>query len=336
MQIKTLRPLDGRVPSWNYDELEWRQCPICNADHSKPLFIRPDDLTVHECSDCSTLYINPAPSVAQLTKFYENYYDQHADLSKNSVEKFAYETKLIEPISDIRINRLLSIIGAIQNGKFALDIGCGRGQFLHLLRKIGYIVEGIEPDISSLKFAKKLGITSIFAGYIEDFYTDKKYDLVTLLDLIEHPLKPISLISLALNHMKPGGFLLIWTPNGASDNVDLNNLTFRVDLEHMQYLTKKSCEHVAALHNLKIIHFETLGTHEGFEFINNSIDPTPRHNSHITLIGLLKKLITKIPFWYSAINPFLRRKKHETTILEAPNKNYHLLCILQKPSNSTN
>lgn len=335
MLIK-LPPLDPRIPQWDISSLDFRGCPICGSNDSIPTYLRPDSLMVCTCNNCSTLFVNPAPNASELSKFYESYYQTHGDLSKSSVAKYTYETKVLSPLSDIRINRLENLDSSPKDKGWALDIGCGRGQFLYLLKKLGYSVEGVEPDMSSQKYAKNLGINSVFTGYIEQFQSDKKYQLITMLDLIEHPLEPMSLLKLAKKILAPGGYLLIWTPNGASNHGEHENMTFRVDLEHMQYLTKESCQHIANTLQLNIAHFETLGIHGAFEKLNHL--QISDKNTHIKskFKATIKKLITSMPGWYSIIAPMIHKNTPENIHNSQINNNYHLLCIFQKPDNRSN
>jgi 2-polyprenyl-3-methyl-5-hydroxy-6-metoxy-1,4-benzoquinol methylase len=240
---------------------------------------------------------------------------------------------LLSPLSDIRINRLENIDGLSKSKGWALDIGCGRGQFLYLLKKIGFSVQGVEPDVSSQKYAKKIGINTIFSGYIEKFQSDKKYQLITMLDLIEHPLEPMILLKSVDKILAPGGYLLIWTPNGASDHRELENMTFRVDLEHMQYLTKESCQYIASTLHLNITHIETLGIHEAFEKQENLYYFGEKTNNKNKFKVIIKKVIASLPGWYSIIAPMIHKSRLQNLNNGQINKNYHLLCIFQKSDN---
>lgn len=334
MPIK-LPSLDPRIPQWDFSRLKPRECPICGSTDSVPSYLRPDSLLVCTCNHCSTLFVNPAPNAGELNKFYEGYYQAHGDLSKSSIAKYTYETKLLSPLSDTRIEKLANLNGSSKDKGWALDIGCGRGQFLYLLKKIGYFVEGIEPDISAQKYAKDLGINSIFTGYIEQFQSDKKYQLITMLDLIEHPLDPMSLLKSAEKILAPGGRLLIWTPNGANNHGEHKNMTFRVDLEHMQYLTEKSCLHIANTLQLSIVHFETLGTHEAFGTLNY-FQSMGKKADNEKMKRIIKEIITSLPGWYSIIAPIIHKNKPKNINNSQVNKNYHLLCIFQKSANRSN
>jgi len=101
-------------------------------------------------------------------------------------------------------------------GAKILDIGCGGGLFLSLLKQQGAEVTGIELSDSRAQYAKikhgleisKEPIESGFwqAGYAEHF------DAVTLWDVIEHVNYPLQTLQSAAKVLKTGGVLLIDTP----------------------------------------------------------------------------------------------------------------------------
>lgn len=332
MSIKILQPLDKRIPNWDLSKLEFRICPICNSSNSTPYLIRPDKLTVDACNVCDTFFVNPAPKSDFLDDFYKNYYKNHGDSSQNSIKHFSFEVKSRKPTTDIRIARLLEKCRFSTSNKYALDIGCGKGEFLYFLKKIGFHVQGVEPDSSVIKYASKLGIDTIFTGYLENLKSNTSYQLISLLDLVEHPLAPLDLIKKAMEHLASDGYLLIWTPNGRPNHEGLDNLTFRVDLEHMQYLTEASCRFIANALKLNLIHLETLGIHEAFYPLNDSQNFNVTFAKKNLIKSYLKKIVKNIPGWYLIFGPLLRILKTTRVHPEPINMNYHLLCIFQKPA----
>ena len=139
-----------------------------------------------------------------------------------------------------------------------LDVGFGRAGFLFQLKRLGAIPFGIELDPRALDFAKQLGIDT-FKGDISDFSSDARFDVVALLDMVEHPLSLMNMLKRSSELLRKRGHILIWTPNGGYSGPDGNPATFRVDLEHMQYFTLETCFFVAAKLKLRVVHLETLG-----------------------------------------------------------------------------
>lgn len=103
----------------------------------------------------------------------------------------------------------------LQNAR-VLDIGCGGGLFLSLLKEQGADVVGIELSDSRAQYAKTRHGLEIQKRPIEDDFWRKDraglFDAVTLWDVIEHVNYPLQTIQSAADVLKPGGYLLIDTP----------------------------------------------------------------------------------------------------------------------------
>ncbi len=97
-----------------------------------------------------------------------------------------------------------------------LDIGCGGGLFLSLLKARGAQVVGIELSDSRAQYAKTKHGLEIDKHPIESDHWQQGYanhvDAVTLWDVIEHVNYPQLTLRSAANVLKPGGLLLIDTP----------------------------------------------------------------------------------------------------------------------------
>lgn len=97
-----------------------------------------------------------------------------------------------------------------------LDIGCGGGLFLSLLKQAGAEVIGIELSDSRAQYAKTKHGLEINKYPIEHEFWQRGYanhfDAVTLWDVIEHVNYPFEALQSAANVLKPGGLLLIDTP----------------------------------------------------------------------------------------------------------------------------
>lgn len=100
-----------------------------------------------------------------------------------------------------------------------LDIGCGTGEFLAYMKSRGYLnVFGIDASPEMAEFCKKAGLDNVSAvgdaaGYLAD--NAKRFDLITLNDVIEHFQKKDTIVILKAvrSALKQGGVLIVRTGN---------------------------------------------------------------------------------------------------------------------------
>lgn len=90
----------------------------------------------------------------------------------------------------------------------ALDIGCGRGEWVRLLNARGWTAHGID----AFREFKPDNIHFFRAG-LEDYSPDKPYDFITLIHCFEHLADPVTSLEQLAQLLTPGGRLLIVVPN---------------------------------------------------------------------------------------------------------------------------
>ncbi|MFH1833016.1 MAG: class I SAM-dependent methyltransferase [Candidatus Levyibacteriota bacterium] len=95
-----------------------------------------------------------------------------------------------------------------------LDVGCGTGETLSLLKEVGWNVYGLDLDKDAINIAKKRGITAKIGSYeeIESFPKDY-FDAIRLYHVIEHIGDPSVALKLIYLRLKPGGQLILGAPN---------------------------------------------------------------------------------------------------------------------------
>ena len=95
-----------------------------------------------------------------------------------------------------------------------LDVGCGNGRFLAQMRKLGWEVVGVEPDPEAVRIAKERFGLEVFQGTLEEAgFPDNSFDAITMNHVIEHVPDPIRLLAECRRVLKPGGKLVVVTPN---------------------------------------------------------------------------------------------------------------------------
>jgi SAM-dependent methyltransferase len=109
-------------------------------------------------------------------------------------------------------NRALDVLGT--PGPRILDVGGGTGEVSSLFVRQGNGASGlvVDPDQRSIEVARSRGLEG-FAGTIEQFETDRRFDLVLMLNLIEHVADPIGVLAKAAKLIDGDGLIWIQTPN---------------------------------------------------------------------------------------------------------------------------
>lgn len=129
---------------------------------------------------------------------------------------------------------LLSDNGLGAAEKSVLDVGCGRGEWLELLREEGFTAQGVDVNEIQAAHCRELGLEVIAADaltYLRGL-PDASFGVVTCFHVVEHlPLdKLLALIHEMHRVLQPGGLLLCETPNPR--NVLVGTCNFYYDPTH--------------------------------------------------------------------------------------------------------
>jgi SAM-dependent methyltransferase len=100
----------------------------------------------------------------------------------------------------------------IAPGSRILDVGCGTGAMLSSLSK-RYDAYGTDTSPLAIEFCRQRKLQNVFQCTIEAFpFPDMKFDLVLLLDVIEHVDDDIGIVKAASGYLKQGGHILVTVP----------------------------------------------------------------------------------------------------------------------------
>jgi len=117
-----------------------------------------------------------------------------------------------------------------------VDIGCGRGEWLELLNEHGISALGVDQDVEMLKSCKELGLNFIVGdafSYIKSS-PDNSISILSAFHLVEHLDFNIlqELIKESLRVLKPGGLIILETPN--PENIAVGTKNFYIDPTHIR------------------------------------------------------------------------------------------------------
>jgi len=94
-----------------------------------------------------------------------------------------------------------------------LDVGCGSGVLLARMKALGWEASGVEVDPGGVAAALARGVT-VHQGQLADAkFPAGHFDAVHSAHVIEHVYDPMSLLRECFRILKPGGTLVILTPN---------------------------------------------------------------------------------------------------------------------------
>ena len=150
-----------------------------------------------------------------------------------------FETRFRGPKSLVlhRLEEYLPLLAPLQKHTTsfsALDLGCGRGEWLELLQTQGIAARGVDLNSAQLEQCHKLNLTVNYNDAIKELQSveEGSETLITAFHLVEHlPEKAVrQLIEEALRVLIPGGLLILETPN--PDNLSVGSNSFYLDPTH--------------------------------------------------------------------------------------------------------
>jgi SAM-dependent methyltransferase len=117
--------------------------------------------------------------------------------------------------------RLVREIRRYRTGGKLLDVGAGVGMLVDEARRAGFVAEGIEPSRWMQARATERGLP-VRLGTLDnpvaqsDLLASGPFDVVTLIDVIEHVEHPVGLLEQAARILAPGGIVAVVTPDVGS------------------------------------------------------------------------------------------------------------------------
>jgi SAM-dependent methyltransferase len=227
-------------------------CPLCgtmgtmlHSDVTDHVFGVAGQWNTRRCENtkCATLWLDPVPVDEDLPRTYVDYYTHlptpiraagplaaFVGLIKRGylALRFGYEPPYaggwiqllgallcLFPGRRESLDLSLMLLPASARGR-VLDVGCGSGQTLLLLRELGWKVEGVDLDETAVQAARLRGL-DVRVGTLESLhYKEGSFEAVTMSHVLEHVADPAGLFRQAHHVLTPGGRLVVTTPNANS------------------------------------------------------------------------------------------------------------------------
>jgi SAM-dependent methyltransferase len=199
------------------------------------IFGVPGRFAILRCRCCVVAWVTPQPVPGAVEDLYRDYHTHEAPErgGRRGMRSLVREAVLaaalgypatgarrrlgrllggFRPLRETVVMELLGL-AARERGRL-LDVGCGAGAFLARMRDLGWEVLGLEPDPRAARVAREtFGLEVVAASLQEAELPEGSFDVVTLNHVVEHVPDPVDLLAGCRRVLRPGGRIVVLTPN---------------------------------------------------------------------------------------------------------------------------
>jgi len=239
-------------------------CPFCKS--KSVLIWKEKEYKVYRCLNCGVAFLYPVPKTEKIYKrdYFEKWYLRYYERRKQ------YFKNLIEQLQNY----------FPEKGKI-LDIGCGVGIFMDIMKEMGWDVYGQDISSFAIEFCKNKGYS--VCKNLSEINADGTFDVITMFDVIAHIPNPLHYLEKTHKLLKKNGILIIKTPYHS-------NFLFKT----AKFLTftgrSRSLLHIPA----QIYHFNSFSLKKTIERENFTLKEFLFQNDFFSYFSVLKILIRVI------------------------------------------
>jgi SAM-dependent methyltransferase len=157
-----------------------------------------------------------------------------------------------------RLQVYVPILKEAQITRDVLDIGCGRGEWLELMKTEGIQAQGLDRNRVFVEECRRAGLTVIEADALTHLRSlpSESLNVITSFHLVEHlPFQIlINLLDEMVRTLKRGGLLILETPN--PENLLVGGCNFYADPTHLHPIPSQTLQFLLesrGLHDIKIL-----------------------------------------------------------------------------------
>ncbi|MES2764663.1 MAG: class I SAM-dependent methyltransferase [Bacteroidota bacterium] len=218
-------------------------CRICGESGFKER-AKLEKCTYVECNNCHVVYQKELPSMEAVNNIYDTndggyFQDDYKGVDYSEGEEW------IRGSAVFQISILKKHYSDDLSKATILDFGAGTGVLLHELKKLGAGVEGIELSKWACEYGeKKFGVKMHNGDLFVLPISDNKFDIIIMSHVIEHLPDPVEIVLKLKNWLKPGGILMVATPNVEStgEHIFKSKWLYYIPNEHLQLFSPQSID----------------------------------------------------------------------------------------------
>lgn len=184
-----------------------RSCPVCGGS-AFSLWGRSAGWEILTCKGCGLGLTSPVPAPGELEA-------QNAARYLPAARADIYFSRRAE--FEERYRGYLGRIKKIRPAGALLDVGCNIGFFLKYAREAGFAVTGLELNRPCAAYGReKFGLDIRSVALEDGSLPAGAFDVITMFDVLEHVPDPGAFLDGARRLLKPGGLLVVQSPNFSS------------------------------------------------------------------------------------------------------------------------
>jgi ubiquinone/menaquinone biosynthesis C-methylase UbiE len=243
-------------------------CPLCRTTDAELLFegkdllyAKPGVYPVVRCKACTLSYVNPRPTFAALAAHYPDDYfcyvppDASPALLRPIIESMARDNTLR------RLELIERVVGRLGPDAQITDVGCGLNDLLFQIKKErGATGVGVDMKDTMVERIRTKQQMPVFHGTLEQAgFESGRFDLVTMIEYLEHEANPMDVLREARRVLKKGGHLALEIPYpGGWPARAFKNRWSNLDVpRHLVFFDRPTLSRALAEHDLELVSFET-------------------------------------------------------------------------------
>jgi 2-polyprenyl-3-methyl-5-hydroxy-6-metoxy-1,4-benzoquinol methylase len=160
------------------------------------------------CERCGLVWTSPRPSEADVDRYYAR--DYRADYASSRVPTARTILRGLQGAEE----RWRALGWLLTPGTRVLDVGCGAGEFVYVLRRRGLDACGLEPGEEYAEFSRRVLGIPVQIGSVQSAAVEPgSQQVVTMFHMLEHVADPRRVLSTIRGWLSPQGTLVVEVPN---------------------------------------------------------------------------------------------------------------------------
>jgi len=191
------------------NKMEKIKCPICHQKDALP-YASKNRYDFYRSNFCGLIFVEPLPE--DTSGIYGKDYFQGAKSGFGYADYDSDKESMIPVFSGY----LKEISKYTSSQRRLLDVGAASGSFLDAAKNKGWDVMGVEVSEYASNKAREKGLNVVTGTIHTDALTGKEFQVITMLDVIEHLPEPKKDLREICSLLEDRGTLIINTPDSAS------------------------------------------------------------------------------------------------------------------------